>query len=70
MEIVDFAQFARRRSVQAAVIAPENAAELRPQTDRWAALHTEVVEQIEPANDFWGDLQLRVAYPTLHFRHH
>lgn len=70
MEIVDFAQFARRRSVQAATVAPENVAELLPQTDRWAALHTDVVVQPEPDADFWSDLQLRVAYPTLHFRHH
>ena len=42
-----------------------------PVTDRWAALHTAAPATMAaaPAADYWGDLQLRMAYPTLHMRH-
>ena len=70
MEVVDFAHYSRRRSVQAALVAPDGTAALRVQTDRWAMLHTEAEQPDGSADEFWSDLQLRMAYPTLHFRHH
>ena len=68
MEVVDFAQFARNRSVQAASVTPESVATPYPQTDRWADLHTQTDASSEVSEDFWSKLQLRMAYPSLYTR--
>lgn len=75
MELLNFAEYARRRSARlssaglaAATISAEDAA--APVTDRWAMLHTQGEEPVVTTPDFWADLQLRVAYPTLYMRHH
>ena len=80
MQILDFTDFARRRSVPLDTMAQAAAAPLAPNTDRWAALHTDSprVDDSKTANivafdaadiGFFDDLQLRFAYPTLHLRH-
>jgi hypothetical protein len=76
VQILDFAEFARRRSVPAKPPA-EQSAYVAVNTDRWAALHMPAAEpallavrQPDQPADFWADLQLRMAYPTHHLRHH
>lgn len=73
MQILNFTDYARFRSTPAHAVA-EVAASLAPNTDRWAALHTEshtaeVVSMTSGEVEFFDDLQLRFAYPTLHLRH-
>ena len=50
----------------------------QPVTDRWAMLHSGATAQnataevisLPPARDFWGDLLLKLAYPTHMLRRH
>ena len=77
MQIIAFSDFARRRAA-ASRAAAEQA--VLPVGDRWAALHTagsDVFDSPEthaaPAaaeDDFWGDLNFRLAYPTHRLRRH
>ena len=70
MTVLNFSNYARRTPTQGATSVPQNTA---PVTDRWAALHTAAPATASiatlPVTDYWGDLQLRMAYPTLHMRH-
>ena len=70
MTVLNFSNYARRMPAQGAAAVPPTAA---PVTDRWAVLHTAApataIVATLPIMDYWGDLQLRMAYPTLHMRH-
>ena len=76
MELIDFSQFAGRRTARGQS-EPRSLAMTQPSVgDRWAQLHTERPEceidagmspDIEEA-EFWGDLQFRLAYPTHRLR--
>lgn len=81
MQIVQFSEFARRRSALGQPSVPADAGRALPVTDRWAQLHSEspapqsalaeVVEINPDADaDFWSDLQFRIAYPTHRLRRH
>ena len=72
MQIIEFSEFARRRSARDAAEAPP----APPVTDRWAMLHSAEPERqthVDVAGDeedFWSDLHFRLAYPTHRMRHH
>ncbi len=72
MTVLNFADFARR-GPSAIPTAPQRTDYVAPPvTDRWATLHTATAPAMmapTPAADYWSDLQLRMAYPTLHMRH-
>lgn len=76
MQVLNFADFARRKADPAAAeaIVQHGATVPAVAIDRWADLHAEapVAETlvVEDERDFFADLQLRVAYPTYAFRHH
>lgn len=81
MQIVQFSEFARRRTAPGQPPIPADAGPALPVADRWAQLHSEspapqsalaeVVEMNPDADaDFWSDLQFRIAYPTHRLRRH
>lgn len=75
MQIVPFAEFARRRGALGQSEIPADAGPVLPAADRWAALHSEqhlaeIIEFNEAEDDFWDDLQFRIAYPTHRMRRH
>lgn len=73
MQVLNFADFARRKTdaSKADVLIQTNA--VAPVVDRWAMLHAEPSQPSEAAaedRDFFADLELRMAYPTHALRHH
>jgi hypothetical protein len=75
MQIIEFSDFARRRMARGAALdIPAIARPALPAGDRWAALHAEepdtLDEAIENDEDFWSDLNFRLAYPTHRMRRH
>ena len=81
MRIVAFSEFARRRAERAQPEAPV-ATPIAHALDRWAALHSPDAEAVKPKasapvipidmtpEDFWTDLEFRMAYPTHRLRRH
>ena len=75
MQIVEFSKFTSLREARVERHRAANAASAGPITDRWALLHSpEPTGENEPMtiveNDFWSDLQFRLAYPTHRLRRH
>lgn len=70
MQVLNFADFVRRRTDRSDVSVQQNAALPAVVTDRWAMLHSQTSEEPAADRDFFADLQLRLAYPTYPFRHH
>ncbi|MFO1117914.1 MAG: hypothetical protein U1E28_19710 [Beijerinckiaceae bacterium] len=79
MQIVPFSEFARRRGAPGRPEAAAAASPVLPAADRWAALHSEqhsdsldaeIIEFDQAGENFWDDLQFRIAYPTHRLRRH
>lgn len=70
MELIDFSQFAARRAARMQPTEVSSAAIQALVGDHWDQLH--VAADVEAADveadDFWDDLQFRLAYPTHRLR--
>jgi hypothetical protein len=80
MEVIEFFQFAELRAARGRP-AQDRFASPAPEGDRWAQLHSEGPDPVRPMReagevitfgqseeDFWSDLQFRLAYPTHRLR--
>jgi hypothetical protein len=80
MEVVEFFRFAELRAARSRS-AQDRFASPAPEGDRWAQLHSEGPDPERPMReageiitfgqseeDFWNDLQFRLAYPTHRLR--
>ncbi|WGJ13856.1 hypothetical protein QEV83_14420 [Methylocapsa sp. D3K7] len=78
MQLIDFSQFAKRRTADRQRAHDSVTVTQADEGDRWAQLHTanpewEIRQTTLPGDaetDFWGDLQFRLAYPTHRLRAH
>jgi hypothetical protein len=80
MEVVEFFRFAELKAARARPVQ-DRFSSPAPEGDRWAQLHSENPEPERPIRevgdiltfgqseqDFWNDLQFRLAYPTHRLR--